>query len=249
MDHPRTGFWQLQSLSLLTLSFAVLTFVFILIVVFLRIAFPLYPMVSYQDVFGILTPLVFIPVYWLLFRNAGRETSLGQEIAFMVLAALWVQGQGIHLSTNSIDNLVEALARNHVLDIKATDIYHLTYFLDERLSHYLMHTGMLGLAALLIYREWRSPSGAATSWWAAVPAGVIYGFSYFCLFIEGQDVALGLPFALLLSLFVAIRGRQRLARQPVLAFFFITGLMALLLFAIWGLYWGGFPQFSDVKML
>ena len=111
--------------------FAILSLVFITLLVFLRIKFPLYPLVSYQDVFDILTPLVLIPVYWLLFRqSAGNESSLGEEIAFMVLAAVWVEGQGIHLSSNSIDNLIDALARSQVIDIKATDIYHLTYFFD-----------------------------------------------------------------------------------------------------------------------
>ena len=188
------GCKKMKRLSLLTLIFAVLSLAFILIVIFLRIAFPLYPLVSYQDAFGVLTPLVFIPIYWLLFKHAASTDSLGQEIVFMVLAAVWVEGLGIHLSTNSIDNLIEALARNQVINIKTTDIYHLTYFFDERLSHYMMHIGMLGLAALLIYHEWRNPAGLATTWWAAILAGIIYGFSYFCLFIEGQTVALGLLF-------------------------------------------------------
>jgi uncharacterized membrane protein YqjE len=65
----------MKRLSLLTLIFAVFTLVFILIVVFLRIAFPLYSLVSYQDVFGILTPMVFIPIYWLLFKHAASRLS------------------------------------------------------------------------------------------------------------------------------------------------------------------------------
>lgn len=106
--------------------------------VFLRIKFPLYPLVSYQDAFDILTPLVLIPIYWLLFRHAAANgKSLGEEIAFVVLAAVWVEGQGMHLSANSIDNLIEALARGQIIDIRATDIYRLTYFFDEHLSHYM----------------------------------------------------------------------------------------------------------------
>lgn len=240
----------MKRLSLLTLVFAVLSLVFILIVILLRIEFPLYPLVSYQDVFGILPPLVFIPIYWLLFKySASSETNLGQEIAFMVLAALWVEGQGIHLSANSIDNLIESLARNQVINVKTTDIYHLTYFFDEHLSHYMMHIGMLGLAALLIYHEWRNPAGLATTWWAAILAGIIYGYIYFGIFIEGQKVALGLPFSLILVLFAIIWGRNKLAQRPLLAFFFITCLVALFLFTGWGLYWGGFPQFTDVGLI
>jgi hypothetical protein len=240
----------MKRLSLLTLIFAVLSVVVILALIALRIKFPLYPLVSYQDVFSILPPLVFIPLYWLLFKHAaGPQPSLGREIAFMVLAAIWVEGQGMHLSANSIDNLIGALARTQVINLKTTDIYQLTYFFDERLSHYLMHIGMLGLAALLIYHEWRNPAGLATIWWATSLAGISYGFSYFCIFIEGQTVALGLPFSLIIVCLALMRGRKKLAQRPMLAFFFITCLVALLLFTGWGLYWGGFPQFSDVKLI
>lgn len=240
----------MKRLSLLTLIFAVLSLAFILILISLRIKFPLYPLMSYQDVFSVLPSLVLIPIYWLLFRHsASTKISLGQEIVFMVLAAIWVEGHGIHLSANSIDNLIEALARNQVINIKTTDIYHLTYFFDEQLGHYLMHIAMLGLAALLIYHEWRDPAGLATTWWAAILAGIIYGFSYFCIFIEGQTVALGLPFGLIIVLFAIIWGRNKLAHRPVLAFFFVTCLVALFLFTCWGFYWGGFPQFSDVKLI
>ena len=35
----------------------------------------------------------------------------------------------------------------------------------------------------------------------------------------------------------------------VLAFFFIACLVAVVLFGGWGLYYGGFPQFSDVGLI
>ena len=240
----------MKRVSLLTLVFAILSLIFLILLVFVRFKFPLYPLMSYQDAFDILTPLVLIPIYWLLFKYATKDaSSLAAEIAFLVLAAIWVEGQGMHLSANSIDNLIDALARNQVIDIKATDVYQLTYFFDEHLSHYLWHIGMLGLAALLIYHEWRYPVGATTTWWAVILAGVIYGFSYFCIFLEGRTVILGLPFAASVVVLALIWGRKKLAQQPVLAFFFVACLLAFLLFAGWGLYWRGFPQFSDVGFI
>jgi hypothetical protein len=240
----------LKRVSLLTLIFAALSLALILLLMFLRIEFPPYPLVSYQDVFSVLPPLVFIPLYWLMFKYAATADSRpGREIAFMLLAVTWVEGHGMHLAANSIDNLIEALARSQVINLKTTDIYYLTYFFDEQLSHFMMHIGMLGLAALLIHHEWRDPAGEATAWPAAIPAGILYGITYFGIFIEGQNVVLGLPFGLIIVLFTLIWGRTRLAQGPVLAFFFITCLVALLLFTGWGLYWGGFPQFSDVDIL
>ena len=240
----------MKRLSLLTLVFAILSLVFIILLVFLRFKFPLYPLVSYQDAIDILTPLVLIPLYWLLFKySSGDQPSLGEEIIFIVFAGLWVEGQGMHLSANSIDNLIEGLARSQVINIKSTDIYNLTYFLDEHLSHYMWHIGLVGLAVLLVYREWRRPAGATTAWWAVVPAGIIYGFTCFCIFLEGQSVVLGLPFAAIGLAFALIMGRRKLGQRPVLAFFFIVSLLAFLLFTGWGLYWGGFPQFSDVGLI
>jgi hypothetical protein len=239
----------MKRLSLLTLMLSGFSVVFGVVLVFLKMKFPLYPLVSYQDVFSVLPPLIFIPIYWLLFKHASPKTSLRQEIAFMILAAIWVEGQGMHQAANAIGNLIESLARNQVINITATDIYHLTYFLDEHVSHYMMHTGMLGLAALLIYREWHAPAEAATIWWAAISAGLVFGFFHFSTFIEGQTVALGLPFCLTVVLLTAGWGRNKLAQRPLLAFFFITCLTALLLLTVWGLWQGGFPQFSDVGLI
>ena len=80
-------------------------------------------------------------------------------------------------------------------------------------SGFQRRCGMLGLAALLIYRAWRHPLGAMTAWWAPILAGVIYGFSYFCIFLEGQTVILGLPFAASVVVLALIWGRKKLAQQ------------------------------------
>lgn len=241
---------EIERVSMLTLIFAVLSLVFFLLLVFVRNPFPFYPLMSYQDAIDNLTPLTLIPIYWLLFRHAAKGySSMGEEIAFVVLAAFWVEGQGMHLAANSINNLIENLSHSQVIDVTGTEIFRLTYFYDEVLGHYLRDIGILGLAALLIYREWRQPAGVGGSRWTTILAGVIYGFTYYCVFLEGQTVALGLPFAVAVVLFTVIRGRRRLAQQPVLRFFFVTCLLAFLLFTGWGLYWGGFPEFSEVGLI
>ncbi len=155
----------------------------------------------------------------------------------------------MHLSANSINNLIEGLAQNKIIDITPTDIYQLTYFFDEHLSHYLWHIGMLGLAALVMYREWRYPTGTATIWWSTILAGIIYSFTYFCSFLEGQTVVLGLPFAAIVVVIALVSERKKLAQRPVMAFFFVTCLLAFLLFAGWWSYWGDFLQFSEAGLL
>ena len=240
----------MKRMSLLTLVFAVLSLVFLLLLVLFRIPFPLKPLMSWQDATDLLTPLVLIPIYWLMFRySAGSRSTLAGEIAFLVLAVFWVLGHGMHLSANSISNLMEKLKNGGGIDATGTDIFALTYFYDEVLSHYVRDIGVLGLVVLLLYREWRQPAGEGTARWAVGLAGLIYGFTLFCGFVEAQTVALGLPFTALVVLLGLLWGRRRLARQPALAFFFASCLVALLLFAGWGLYWGGFPEFTEVGLI
>lgn len=234
----------MKRLPLLTLIFAVLSTVFFLLLVFLRIPSPLYPLMSIQDTLDLLTPLVLIPIYWLLFTKAAVEPpKKAGQIAFMVLAALWVLGQGMHLAANSINNLSEGLAKKQVLDILSSDIYTLTYFYDEYLSHFVWHLGIAGLASLIIYRAWRGTSETATNWWYAGIGGFIYGLTKFMVFDEGQTAAvIGFPFSLILTLVFLIWGRKKLAASPILSFFFISFLVCLLLLAGWFLYWGCFTE-------
>jgi hypothetical protein len=240
----------MKKLSFLILIFAVLFAIFFLLLIFFRVPFGLYPLMSYQDALDLLTPLVLIPIYWLLFRlSAKGESRRVEEIAFMVLAALWVLGHGMHLAANSINNLVENQAKNLQIDIIGTDIHTLIYFYDEKLSHYLWYSGILGIMALLSYREWKRPSNHTTVWWMVILAGLIHGFTLFCVFLEGQAVALGLPFIAIFTLLVLIWGTRKLSYQPLLAFFLIACIVAAIMFLGWGLYWGGFPEFSEVGLI
>ena len=240
----------MSRVSFLTLLFAILSFVFTILIVFLRMKFQPYPLISYQDVVDLLTPLVLIPLYWLLFKLVSSErSSTIEEIVFIVFAVLWIQGQGMHLAANSINNLISVLAQEQVIDVKSTDIYTITYFFDEQLSHYIWHIGILGMAALLIYREWKKPARESTVWWAAILGGIIYGFTIFGIFLEGRTVVIGLPFTILVVILSFLVVRKDFTQRPVATFFFVSCLFALILFVGWGLYWGGFPEFSEVGII
>ncbi len=126
----------------------------------------------------------------------------------MVLASLWVAGQGMHLAANSINNLAEGLKEQQVIDILGTPIYSLTYFMDEHLSHYMWHFGVVSLAVLLVWREWGKPAGSATQWGMAITAGLLYGIKCFLIFLEGQTVPLGLPFSLVFTLAILVLGTK-----------------------------------------
>jgi len=184
-----------------------------------------------QDAVDLLTPLILIPAYWLLFQvHPGGKSGPRETLAFMVLAALWVEGQGIHLAANSIGHLTEAFT--------GSDAAALTYFYDEVLSHWMWHAGIIGLSLLLIFRQWRNPfAGMRSTLRAEIGAGLLHGLSFGLMTLEGATVALGLPSAAAVVIFVLARGRTQLREQPVLAFFFVAYLTAAILF-VSGVYTG-----------
>ncbi len=232
-----------KGLSLVVPVFSVAFAIFVLGPPFLGYTFGPYPLMDVADVFDLFTPLVVLPLYWLLFRLEGdKPASLVENLAFMVLAGLWVLGQSMHLTANSIGHLTETMP--------STDVYNLTYFYDERLGHYLWHLGVIGLSALLIYRQWKNPLTERRIFtWGNVLAGILYGFTFFAMVNEGGTVPVGLPFAVLAVIFILVWGRRRLNQQPLLFWFLTAYSLAILLFAIWGIWHQGFPGFFEVGIV
>ncbi len=205
--------------------------------------FALYPLVRIGDVIDLFTPLVLLPLYWLLCRmDDGKPPGIAGTVLFMVLAAFWVEGQGMHLAANSIGHLLE--------EIEISDAYNLTKFYDEVLSHYLWHTGIVGLAALIMLRQWQNPpTEDRTALWPVLLAGVIHGFTFFLIIIEAGTAPLGVTFASLVVLFGLVWGRKGMRQRPLLMFFFTSFLIATAFFIGWASYWGGLPEFSEVGII
>lgn len=203
-----------------------------------------YPLLRAGDILDLVTPLVLIPLYWSLFR-AGGEGAPGraETVSFLVLAALWVEGQGMHLAANAIGHRSAEFA--------GTGAATLVHFMDETLSHYLWHAGIVGLSWLLLRRAWRDTRVDRAGTGLAIAAGFIYGATYFAAFVEARTAAaLGMPFAALVVGWIAVRGRRRLrGRQPLVTFLFVAHAFALLSFLGWALYWRGLPEFSAVGII
>ena len=72
----------MKRLSLLTLLFSIAFLVFFMAPPFLNQMFGPYPLMKVADVFDLFTPLVLIPLYWLLFRLDGKSSpALGENLA------------------------------------------------------------------------------------------------------------------------------------------------------------------------
>jgi hypothetical protein len=228
-------------ISRLILIFSVAFTVFFITPAFLNAQFGAYPLMKVADVFDLLTPLVLLPLYWLLFTECcQRAPSRSEKLIFVALSGLWAMGQGMHLAANSIGHLLS----------EGNDVYILTYFYDEVLSHYIWHSGVAGLAILLLIRGWQDiNTEAKEAAWPLILAGVIHGFTLFAIFMEGGTVPLGLPFVVILALVMLIWGRAKFRTQPMLFFTLVYSILALLFIAGWCLYWGGCPEPSQVGII
>jgi uncharacterized membrane protein len=67
--------------------------------------------------------------------------------------------------------------------------------------------------------------------------------------IEGTTKFLGLPFAVLAVITGFLLWRNPARRTSLLAFFLLGYLVALVLFAVWGIWQGGLPEFSAAGLL
>jgi len=150
--------------------------------------------------------------------QAGRR-------AWIVLAAsgvLYTQGHGIHLAANSIAG------------VEPSDAVHLW---DETVGHWLWYSGLAGMVATLAYALGELP--APRSAWALM-LSLGFGFTICTNSIEGGTPALGLASAVVFVTW----GLRRRGRLPELL---VPGYaLAFVGLACWGVYWGGFPQFSEL---
>jgi hypothetical protein len=160
-----------------------------------------------------------------------NQLNLDAGLPFLIAAAVWVEGQGMHLAANSIGHLLEGF--------ESSLAFELTFFYDEVLSHYLWHLGVIGLAALIVHRQWNAkqageniPRGILVLCW------VLYGFTFSAILLEAKTTALGIPFLLILVGVMLLWGREKRRNQPLLTFFFGASLFSLMLLSAWWLYWG-----------
>ena len=145
----------------------------------------------------------------------------------------------MHLAANSIGHWLA--------DFMGEDVYQVTHFYDEVLSHYIWHLGTAALSAQLIYRSWRYPFEEISSRLILeITAGIIYGVTIFIIGIEGGTVILLFPFSILTAILSLVLGWKMLRNAPVLTFFLVGYTLAAILFAGWGIFWGYFPQFSQL---
>jgi hypothetical protein len=153
--------------------------------------------------------------------RAARASRIAWTV-FWFAAVLYTQGHGIHLAANSVGNVAPGEP---------------AYLWDEHVGHYLWYTGfallVATLAATLAERRPRGGVGAHL-------LALLVGFTNFTNSVEGQTPILGIVVAVLF-LGWGVVTRDGLGRVLLTAYGF-----SLLLFAAFGIWQGGFPEFSEL---
>ena len=211
---------------------------------------------TWGDTLDFLTPFAIIPLAYVFYSRAnkilhspyGQNPSPGTSMVFTrVFLAIgflcYVDGHGIHLSSNSIARLLQ--------NMKGSELYKATYLFDEVISHFIWHGGVflisVGLIILASKLSFKSLSRKNIVFLAIGAA--LFGLTFTAEGIEGQSVIFVFPAAgvgFLLALFLYLKRQREKGLYPFLQFFMGANFFSLILFAYWGISRSGFPQFSEL---
>ena len=183
------------------------------------------------DAIDLLTPVAVIAASAAVLGAYGMPRAA--VMAALVAAGLYVHGHGIHLAANSIHNEDPT---DSALDV--------TYFWDERFSHIESLLGWLGLLASFCLAESRAGVREREPAVARIAVALL-GFTFFTSTVEGQTWPLELVAAAAFA-YWAWRARPH---RPLLTHAAVALAFAALLIAVWAVWHGGVPEFSDTGVI
>ena len=182
------------------------------------------------DWIDLVTPFVVIGAAVVVLRAIGAS---GWPIAVAIAAGIaYVDGHGIHLAANSV-------AREPLFG-EAASVAH---FWDERFGHIEWHLGWLALLAVFAAAEARGAGGQPFTRLLAIAAVALLGFTFFTSTVEGGTWWLTVGGAFLSTAWFALRPR------PLLLTIAASLLFGSFLIAVWAIWQGGVPEFSEVGLL
>lgn len=177
----------------------------------------------WADWIDLLTPYVVTGAAAGALRSAGAAP--GTWTAFWFATVLYTQGKGLHIASNSVANALPG---------EDPDV---VYLWDETVGHYLWYAGFaLVVAVLAVSLGDRRPRGGI---WAHLLAALV-GFTHFTNSVEGQTAWFGIGAAVVFVVWGA------LTRDGMGRYLLSSYGISLLLFAVFGTWQGGFPEFSEL---
>lgn len=202
---------------------------------------------------AILGPLLMgILLYlWFYMQKHGAPTRLLVVFALFMIAFMW--SHALHAAANAIDTFAtEVRDYRHVIP---EDLYQLIFFIDERLSHWLLFAFTTGLIAcwLIFDRMDIASPIMPRNLLFLLALGIIYGIVKAYGLIEARVVLMIVPITIvLLGLWFWYWRRSRLSlseylrHRPFTTFVAILSIFAVLTMVGWGLIFNGFPQPSEI---
>lgn len=206
--------------------------------------FPLRREMEWGDVLDIPTPLVVFGLVWLLVRRTLAKVDALVAFPLLLIALVWTQGQGMHLASNSISHQVAEDASGPLPD--------LIHFYDEQLSHYIWYLGVVVLPGYLLVVMWRDRALASGGFpFAVLPPAMLFGLVVGIDAIEAAVVPMALPAFVLSSILAAYLywSTSRLRGVELFVFAGASVLVALGVLLGWGVYYGGWPEPSDLGLI
>jgi hypothetical protein len=197
-----------------------------------------------QEAMDLLTPLIVIPLAWYVFDLTGGLGRMGL-LAFLVIGAVWIEGQAIHLASNAVGDAVPPDATEAFVRTAPGELNH---WLDETLSHWMWHLAWVALSILLLTAASRTQGTPATgASVTATAAGFVHGATFFVVTVEGVTTLLGIPASIVLLAWSASLARRRLGSRPVVVFFLVASIVTLVGYAGWAASHGGtLPEFTKL---
>jgi hypothetical protein len=232
-----------RDLPLALLIYAVALAAFLLIPPYLRASVGQVEGFTLQEAADLLTPVVIIPLAWLVLDLTGGLGRRG-TLLFLAIAAVWVEGQGIHLAANAVGD-----AANSSAAFYATIPGGLDHWLDEVLSHWMWHGAWAALSLLILAAGARPSAASGGRSWLARVAGLVAGVTFFLVSVEGSTAALGIPLSIVLLGWTAVEARRGPAGRPVISYFAISAAVTLVGYLAWAAKndWT-LPEFSAVGL-
>ncbi len=196
--------------------------------------------------------------YLLLGPAAGvlvaLRTGIRPWLVFAVGAVAYVEGHGIHLAANSIDNAIsEVPAGAGPIPVVVADVVH---FWDEMVGHYIWYGGLTLIVVAMVGAAWSVSDGEerghgddqVTSGWRIleIALALLFATTYVTNALEGSTAPMALAAAVGFVVWAASVRPGNRARSLIRVLMLWVFGPAVLMLAGYGLIHRGFPSPTDI---
>lgn len=195
-----------------------------------------------EELLELFTPTAIFAVYLTIFFFARQfKKSFLIDLLFLVGSMLWLQGFVMNHTANYLANTLKSTISEQA--------YFIIYFYDEIFSHLLNSTGYFIIFSIFAYLSQFLNKDNFRRFYGGTSSALLTGLIMFLVAIESQTVAIYLTLSLSTLGYLLLQLRNKLLNGSLSSFVAITSFTTLLLILSWGLYFGGFPEFSELGII